>query len=425
MAISYAAATRCAHAVAVLTLIVGFVLLGREAYRDRSVPTGSSDTTTKNTTERKTTAKGTDTTEKREVTSTPNPNFTERALGQGGLWLLRLFLVLLAAFFAGAAVQRALLGNFAFKAGAFEVPELPPPPLTQELSPLPGALVAAFQLDVSPTTTFPPQLGPGIVSSSYAMDLLDRIKGQGPADYAIIDLGSGRNWLTSRLFIFAILLKRMRSLKTFVFVETRDGIEKRFLGVMPPDAVHWLLAREYPWLEEAFAKAYCELPNLQIRSESGALESVTAGTVVEHFLHNENIQSTDPGRDDSWVQLASGRFEHARWINQSLLREVFDLSPLLTSVVDLGDLAASERTMAVLVCEGPFVAVVDETRRFKSLLDRQALLERLAIRLLSVYRSPVTNMTKADAGLGGLIVPKYVDEGAGVRENNGPRVPPT
>lgn len=95
----------------------------------------------------------------------------------------------------------------------------------------------------------------------------------------------------------------------------------------------------------------------------------------------------DRAQDDSWVRLASGSFEHARWINRSLLKEVLDLSPLLTSIVDIGDLAAPERTLAVLACEGPFVAVVDETRRFKSLLDRQAVLERLAARLLSVYRA--------------------------------------
>jgi hypothetical protein len=118
------------------------------------------------------------------------------------------------------------------------------------------------------------------------MDLLNQIQGQGPSDYAVIDLGSGRSWLTTRLFVFAILLRRMRALRALVFVETQDGIAQRFLGVALPDTVRWRLAREYPWLEDAYAHAYCHIPDRMIRSEVGALDPYTAGMLVEQFNLN-------------------------------------------------------------------------------------------------------------------------------------------
>ena len=51
-------------------------------------------------------------------------SLVERALGVSGLVLLRLGVVALAAFLAGAVVQRTLLANFALKLGPLEVPDI-------------------------------------------------------------------------------------------------------------------------------------------------------------------------------------------------------------------------------------------------------------------------------------------------------------
>lgn len=47
--------------------------------------------------------------------------FTERILGDGGIIVLQIAAVLLAAFIAGAAVQRVILAEFSFKFGGFEL----------------------------------------------------------------------------------------------------------------------------------------------------------------------------------------------------------------------------------------------------------------------------------------------------------------
>jgi hypothetical protein len=122
--------------------------------------------------------------------------------------------------------------------------------------------------------------------------------GEGRADYAIIDLGEGQNWLTTRLFLFAILMRRVRDLKTFVFLETRAGLKNRYLGLRSPDAVRWLIAREFPWMEVAFAKSYHGLAQLKIVSESGAMDRASVGALCRTFV--EEIQAG--GREDaSWM----------------------------------------------------------------------------------------------------------------------------
>src|SRR5437868_4459219 len=52
------------------------------------------------------------------------------------------------------------------------------------------------------------QPSPAEEFTSGAMALLEEIKKDNASDYAIVDLGDGQQWLTSRLFIFAIMLKR-------------------------------------------------------------------------------------------------------------------------------------------------------------------------------------------------------------------------
>jgi hypothetical protein len=59
-------------------------------------------------------------------TGEANRSFVERALATGGLILVRVGFVALAAFLAGAVVQRTLLADFAMRVGPVEVPRLVP-----------------------------------------------------------------------------------------------------------------------------------------------------------------------------------------------------------------------------------------------------------------------------------------------------------
>lgn len=242
------------------------------------------------------------------------------------------------------------------------------------------------------------QLSPAEEFSSGAMVLFEQIQSESASDYAVIDLGAGQQWLTSRLFIFAIMLGRMRGLRCFVFVETAGEIRRRFLGTASPNDVRWALARRYQWLEAAFLKACAETGNLEIRSRHGAFEPWTATQVVNGFLREiqrDQLPDTEP---EEWVALGKRQlWERARWLDGARCERVLSGVILDSWVQDSPDALAIERVRAVLRRPGPVVAVVDEARRFKSLVDRRALLEQAAARLSEVPDRPWASAGKESA----------------------------
>lgn len=270
-----------------------------------------------------------------------------------------------------------------------------------------------FALELSAVPEFTPswsapslsdvrQPSPADQFSSNAMALFDQIRSDRASDYAVIDLGTGQQWLTSRLFIFAVLLQRMRALQCFVFVETVGEARQRFIGMASPEGVRWGLARRYPWLEQAFAQSYGATGNLQILSDSGALETWAATQLVQSYL--QLIQQNVPPNTDmaEWVTLgAQQTWEHAKWIDAQRLERVLHNFLDDSWILDAPDVVSSERTKAVLRRRGSFVASLDQNRKFRSLVDRQALLEALAGRFAAVTESdsasPVNSQEEAAA----------------------------
>jgi hypothetical protein len=229
------------------------------------------------------------------------------------------------------------------------------------------------------------------VIDSSSVQLFQQMSDPTASDYAVVNIGRGDRWLTSRLFLFAVFLKRMRDLRAFVFVETLGDVHRRFVAIAAPDAVRWSLARRYPILESAWAAAYgAKIPAPgpgivppTIQSVSGAMDPFVATTVARTFL--EYIQSPPvalPPDQVEWVALPDTQpptMERARWINGDVidrdLRDVIDRDSWIT---DDPDVTASERVRAILRREGRYVAILAPDGRFKDLVDREALLEKAA-----------------------------------------------
>jgi hypothetical protein len=104
------------------------------------------------------------------------------------------------------------------------------------------------------------------------------------ADYAVFDLGSGDKWLTSRLYLFSMLLRRMYGLRYCVFVYDTPDVRGRSLGFATTEVVRWALARVYPHLERAQLCALLGLSDVRITSYTGALDQQTASTFVNAYL---------------------------------------------------------------------------------------------------------------------------------------------
>jgi hypothetical protein len=282
------------------------------------------------------------------------------------------------------------------------------------------SILQFFALEVSKASEFTPTWSvPGVdlkfgtgneISRSGMPSLFQQFQGNQSIDYAIFDIGDGKQWLTSRLFIFAIMLERMRGLRCLVFVESTPDVGKRFLGTASPNEIRWKLAKLQHWLEPAFAKAsgltqYVQgwslrasnpaVPALKlppkplsphyILSVYGGVEAADAEEVVRAFLNDPNIQQNvkPPTEldDGNWEEITpqgkSSFWEHAHWIDRAWIQNL-DLKHGSDAFLTYSpDDSQVKQTQAILKRKGTFIALVDENNEFKELIDRQTLLENV------------------------------------------------
>ena len=232
--------------------------------------------------------------------------------------------------------------------------------------------------------------------SDSSMALYAQVQDTSPADFAVIDLGVGDEWITSRLYIAAALLERMRGLRAIVFVESRGALPGYLLAVAPAAIVRWSLAGRYPWLELAYAQAIMQAMqeagqldpktfapgDSLVTTDHGTLGGARATTVTRAFLSSIQDWTANPApsRTDEWVQL-NGYRERAEWVTVALLRDLLPAEHFDQQMPEMRDDPQAKRVRAVLRRRGPFVALVDPDGRFKRLVDRGALLEEAAAQL--------------------------------------------
>jgi len=248
------------------------------------------------------------------------------------------------------------------------------------------------------------------VNDSTLATFYEQVRDPSQMDYAVVDLAQGHAWLSSRLYIMAVILRRMRSVKTIVFVETAGDIRRRFLGTCDCEQVRWQLASRYPWLEaaHAFAEArtwlgafpaseadpfgahvQTSLPwGLHIANDDGRLVGQgdnpgPAADLLRKFL--DGIQAKGAPASTSWEGLPSAApadpvCEHAVWLTGEVTEDVFT-GVLQTSSVPLRDLRgkpASEKTRLIVDQPDRWVAIVRDGGVFDRLIDRRLVLEEVA-----------------------------------------------
>lgn len=200
------------------------------------------------------------------------------------------------------------------------------------------------------------------------------------ADYAVIDLRSGQEWLTSRLFLFAVVLGEARGLRAFVFLEKDSGTRRRFLGTATPTNVRRRLGSRYPWFEEAFAKALSTAS--QPGSPFAATESWRISQFAQNFVQAIQIDGVPtPDQEGSYLKVkASGptpeKWEHTDWLDGERLEQDLGDALSVAYIEDSPDIPPEQVSDALLRRKSQFVAVVDSDRRFMSLVDRSSLMEQ-------------------------------------------------
>jgi hypothetical protein len=220
--------------------------------------------------------------------------------------------------------------------------------------------------------------------------LFEQAQDNSPADYATINIGEGKEWITSRLYIGCVLLERMRGLKCLVFVENKKNVFGRFVAVSPISEVRWALAMRYPWLEAAFVKAYSDefssdIPNITkqehfklIKSTDGALEPHRAAQILTKYISTLQQQPMQTAEDEEWVALSDNKKEHAKWVTNKVLHRFLPGEAFSRWTYVNLDAPKKERLDSVVRRCGSYIATVGPDRDFIKLIDRLEILEAIA-----------------------------------------------
>jgi len=231
-----------------------------------------------------------------------------------------------------------------------------------------------------------------IANDSAKTTLLKMLREPGTHEYVVINLGTGNQWISSRLFIFALMLQRMKSIRSIVFL---DGSVPKFLGIANPDAVRWSLAQDQPWLEQAYLNAHAASVGYQppgtsfVVSKYGALDPQVADNVVRNFIQYVRAYlpplvapqgAVFPAESRTWAVLGSST-EFGTWLTGADLQNLVGSSFHKETIVASNDRKAEARSL--LQCTKPYVARVNNNGEFLSLVDRVAFVDELTSRLVS------------------------------------------
>jgi hypothetical protein len=233
------------------------------------------------------------------------------------------------------------------------------------------------------------------ISDSTLMTFVSQVRQTSQMDYAIVDLGTGQNWLTSRLFILSVVLRRMRGLAVLVFVDSTEDVSRRYVGIASCDEVHWRLAQRFPEFERALATAAAKLnQTAQVVDDHGRLgfafdpsnPSPAVDLMREYLTAVQQPNPPPPGDTSEWVSLLAQQpgpvtmYERARWLTRSgledVLRDLLDQTHL--RLENLQPLDDAGRARAVIRHDGHYVAITRDERVFHRLINRDSLVETAA-----------------------------------------------
>jgi hypothetical protein len=254
--------------------------------------------------------------------------------------------------------------------------------------------------------------GSAVALTSYSRVLLSQLGESGPANFVIVDVGHGNNWLVSRLYLFATILERTRSLRCIAFFgQTRDR-NSQFLGLADPRAVREALANRHPYLWEALAVAYASAerssPNQTARQPLAWTAELAERIIPTFLLAVQSNQTDDPSDQTArYVMLPKQSYEpvtweRAEWLTtdsvESLLEGSLRKASVQKSALDPETLTSYEQ---VLLMDGDFVAVLNETGGFEGLIDRREFVENLARRMVQrLLTLPVDQAAGLSFGIG-------------------------
>jgi hypothetical protein len=236
------------------------------------------------------------------------------------------------------------------------------------------------------------------VNDSTLRSFYAQIEATGALELAIVDLGQGHEWLTSRLYILSVILMRMRGLKAIVFVDNANNGRGRFIGICPSEVLRWRLANEFPKYEEALAsgeiRAAAQAPaQAFIDGDDGHFaERNRAAELLRGFLAGVQSSPVAPVQQpELWQSLevqppSPPVFEYAKWIDTPLIEKLLEgaIDNVAVPLPQYQFASRDARLRIIFDHKGNWVPLVRADGRFHGWIDRRIVVETLASRILDV-----------------------------------------
>lgn len=233
-----------------------------------------------------------------------------------------------------------------------------------------------------------------MVNDSYAGNFSSQLKTGGSADYVIVNLGQGKEWFASRLYILALIFEKMKGIKGVVFLETTTDTRKKFVGWAEPQKVRWAFAQRFPWFETAYADAYSKIIlNANVVSSQGKLglrddqnNPLPSIDLLQKFIEKTQAPPGSPplpNEEKEWITLSSDdpikTQEHTQWLNAVKLEDVLGEALILESIKSENKDSSNieKQIKKCLILSHEFIAVVKDDYRFEYLVKREKLLEQI------------------------------------------------
>jgi hypothetical protein len=193
------------------------------------------------------------------------------------------------------------------------------------------------------------------------------------AEVVEVDLGAGKSWWSTRLYLLAALGDDFTKIKQLVFV--REG---RFIGIASPAATRRALAAVHPDIDMAYQNAARVDPNIVFQDRQERVVSV-----VQSFGLTAQQSLGDP---TNWEEAPKWEEKVKIWMTQDLLEKWLG-KELLTDSVTVPFKSTDHPTDPLLLyqivnCRSPFVALVQD-QKLVGVIDRVELSVRIASSVLA------------------------------------------
>lgn len=207
--------------------------------------------------------------------------------------------------------------------------------------------------------------------------LINKINSSKNADFAIIDLGEGENWLLSRLYILVILLFKAKGIKYFVFLTSENESESKYLGWISSKSIIKTISNYDSDMPINF-NGVSQDENINFQIQEGIINIENIDNLIISFIGS--LQTQTKSSKKGILLKGSGYYEDTEWVSRELFSTLFSESINENFIMEDPYKDNKDHLNAILRQKGKYIAVINAKGVFKRLIDRDVILKKIALK---------------------------------------------